>query len=47
MSCRSEAVTPRGGRACRFEETACGTERFLGRGLRMVAVVDAGKVKTA
>jgi len=27
-------VTPRGGRARRFEETAYGTERFLGRGLR-------------
>ena len=28
---RSAAVTPRGDRSCRFDETACGTERFLGR----------------
>jgi hypothetical protein len=31
---RSAAVTPRGGRSCRFDETAYGTERFLGRDVK-------------
>jgi hypothetical protein len=39
---QGQTVTPRGGRSRCFDETAFGTERFLGRNVRIVAVRSPG-----